>query len=236
MQITDAGQGTNIESDFMTDVLNQIRTIATPSGVAYIKTADTMAWLTMDCPWCGARQLLVVAAEVDSNGQTHLSLTQWLRCTGCLKGSVLQAGDIYPSQRPLRVPIGLPPEDSVIWDEVRSCLGAGAHVAAVMLCRKLLFHIAVANGLDPKDETGWAPSFVQAVNHLERVGIFTSRMRPWVERIKEVGNDANHEITPVSKGLAMDVATFTQQLLVLAYELDALQANPSTAESSLGIE
>lgn len=140
---------------------------------------------------------------------------------------------------PLRKPAGLPDIDAAIWSEVRVCLGAGANAAAVMLCRKLLFHIAVANGLPPKNERDRAPSYMEAVNHLEGEGVVTKRMRPWVDRIKDVGNDANHELTPIEAGTALDVATFTEQLLVLAYELDALMASPldgaSPGQSSASI-
>jgi hypothetical protein len=102
--------------------------------------------------------------------------------------------------------------------------------AAVMLCRKLLFHVAVAHGLPPKNDKDRAPTYAEAVDHLEEQGLVTRKMRPWIERIKDVGNDANHELSPIEPGVALDVATFTEQLLVLAYELDALMADPRLAE------
>ncbi|MEE6297192.1 DUF4145 domain-containing protein [Georgenia wangjunii] len=95
-----------------------------------------------------------------------------------------------------------------------------------MLCRKLLMHIAVTHGLAPKNPKGWAPTFADVVGHLESEGLITKKMRPWVDRIKDVGNEANHELEPVSADDALDVATFTQQLLILAFEMDALMANP----------
>jgi hypothetical protein len=54
--------------------------------------------------------------------------------------------------------------------------------------------------------------------------------RQWIERIKDLGNDANHELNPIEPDVAIDVATFTEQPLVLAYELDALMADPKLAE------
>lgn len=53
-------------------------------------------------------------------------------------------------------------------------------------------------------------------------------MKAWVDRIKEIGNDANHTLVPITKEQAFDVATFMEQLLILAYELDArmLAASP----------
>ena len=64
---------------------------------------------------------------------------------------MVEGGVISPSSKPMRAPQGFPATDTAIWGEVRTCLGAGANVAAVMLCRKLLFHIAVEHGLPPKN-------------------------------------------------------------------------------------
>jgi hypothetical protein len=98
----------------------------------------------------------------------------------------------------------------------------GANTAAVMMCRKLLFHVAVAHGLPEKDNSNRAPNFAKALKHLEDEGVITKHMRPWVEKIKEVGNEANHEIPRTSSDDAMAVAKFTRQLIMLAYELPAM--------------
>jgi len=193
---------------------------------------DPKAWTTVDCPQCdGGTQMLVVAAIVDGNYNLKDDSTLWLRCVNCYKGAMLDGatGVVYPPIRPLSEPLGLPAIDAAIWNEVRSCLGVGAYAAAVMLCRKLLFHIAVAHGLPEKKANDRAPSFYEAVDHLQAEGLITPKMRPWVDRIKDVGNDANHEVSPISQQVAGDVAVFTEQLLKLAYEMDALMANPEVA-------
>ena len=41
-----------------------------------------------------------------------------------------------------------------------------------------------------------APSYMDAVKHLESVGVITADMREWVDEKKSIGNDANHELTP----------------------------------------
>lgn len=83
-------------------------------------------------------------------------------------------------------------------------------------------HLAVANGLPHQDSKGRAPSIYQAVEHLESEGVITKKMRPWADRIKDRGNEANHVLGTYSVDEVMDVATFTRQLLQLAYELPAL--------------
>jgi Domain of unknown function (DUF4145) len=104
------------------------------------------------------------------------------------------------------------------------------NTAAVMMCRKLLFHVAVAHGLAEKDGSGRAPNFAEALQHLEDEGIFTKHMRPWIVKIKDVGNEANHEIPTTTSEQAMDVALFTRQLIRLAYELPAMVAEHAPAD------
>jgi len=106
-------------------------------------------------------------------------------------------------------------------------LSVGASTAAVMLCRKLLVHVAVGQGLAEQNDKGRSPTFASAVEYLQDEGIITKRMRPWVDRIREVGNEANHEIPSISAEVALDIATFTEQLLRLTYEMDALMEDPA---------
>lgn len=170
------------------------------------------AWTDSPCPSCGGTQALIVASA---------GLRRWLRCVTCLEGAVDNAGTISPYALPMRDVDNLPKNDALVWKEARTCLGAGAYMAAVMMCRKLLLHIAVENGLPPESDKGRSPGFKECVQHLESSGVITARMLKWVEPIKDVGNSANHEIKTVTKDEAEKVARFTEQLLVIAYELQA---------------
>lgn len=194
----------------MASVTTGLKTVRTwASGSPQIYDVE-QAWYQSECPHCGGGQALMVA----QSGNAH-----WLRCVTCLQGAVRNGPKVSPSALPLRTPEKLPPGDAAVWEEVRLCLGAGANLAAVMLCRKLLLHIAVANGLAPENDKGRSPGFAECVEHLQRRGVITAQMRDWVEPIKDVGNTANHSIVTVTATEAEQVATFTLQLLVLAYEL-----------------
>ncbi len=216
----------------MVESLRLLGTVHAP-GVVQYEVTDSDAWDEQVCSYCNGRQMVVVAAQLDGNYKITLEGTRWLRCVSCRRGAVVEGGVVYPAGKPFRTPLGLPAADAAIWEEARSCLGVGATVAAVMLCRKILFHVAVENGLPAKNEKDRAPSYAQAVRHLQDAGLVTKRMLPWVDRIKDVGNDANHEVTPISVDQALDVAAFTEQILVLAYELDALMNDPQRAENGV---
>lgn len=179
--------------------------------------SEESAYVSGLCPFCGAHQFAVVA-------RTSSSDTIWGRCVSCEKGVVQNGTVLAPPSLRLREPSGLPDVEKRVWNEVRQCISVGAYAASVMLCRKLLFHIAVTNGLPPKNGKGWAPSFKECTDHLLTDGLITARMRPWVDRIKDVGNEANHEIVPISEEQATDVAMFSQKLLELAFEMDDAMA------------
>lgn len=201
------------------DVWDGVRVVS--GGPQYSRTSSG-AWRTgVQCSNCDSRQHAVVA-ELD----LALEPVQWLLCVTCGAAHVASNAGIYPSPRVLSEPSNLPPDEAAVWSDVRGCLGIRAWGAAVLLCRKILLHTAVTAGLPAKNDKDRAPTFIQAVEYLEHEGFITARMRPWVDRIKDVGNEATHEIPAISEEQAMDVAKFTEQLLRLVYELTAM-ANPT---------
>lgn len=203
-----------------TGVASYLVTVST--GVKNVDSSHGDAWTNAyTCPHCGGRQLFRLGMQVDRNYKLGRDMTQWFRCPGCLRGSVFENGAVHPSTQPLREPSFLPPDVALTWNEARVCLGAGAYAAAVLMCRKLLLHLAVEHGLPAKNKRDRAPTFVECVDRLEHEGVVTKRMRPWVERIKDVGNDATHELAPVTSEQAQDVADYTLHLLVTAYEVHA---------------
>jgi hypothetical protein len=200
-----------------------IKVISTGSTNTYSITED---WVQARerCAFCGGDQMMIVAHAAGGSSSSGRPDVCWLRCISCFFGHVNNEGTISPGVRPLDTPNVLSGDDLTAWTEALGCLSVGANTAAVMMCRKLLFHIAVAHDLPEKDSSGRAPTFAKALKHLEDEGVITKHMRPWVEKIKDVGNEANHEIPSTTPEQAMDVALFTRQLIRLAYELPAMVA------------
>jgi hypothetical protein len=97
-------------------------------------------------------------------------------------------------------------------------MSVAAHNAAIMLCRKLLLHLGIRAGLPAKDKSNRSPSFERAIKHLVDEGCVRKMMQPWVDQIRKVGNEANHELPQVTSEQAEMVARFTQQLLMMTYE------------------
>ena len=203
----------------MANLNSDLRTVATASWGTY-GTEDSAFWQTGICPNCGPASFLAIAATVSSGnpGKPNGAL-EFLRCVSCRRGMVSNVGVISPGASPLAEVDGCPADVEAAWTEVRSDLSVGAATSAVMMCRKLLFHIAVEQGLPAVDAKGWAPSFEACLAKLRATGILTPLMEPWVQHIKEVGNKANHDLSVISAEDAQRVATFTRQLLVTTYEM-----------------
>jgi hypothetical protein len=193
-------------------------------GYTQFDVHDAETSVREPCAFCGGDQMIVVGRAKSTTGVDKRPPVRWLRCVNCFRGHVDNDGIISPGVKPLDTPAVLSGDDLAAWTEALGCLSVGANTAAVMMCRKLLFHIAVAHGLPEKDGSGRAPTFAKALKHLEDEGVVTKLMRPWVDKIKDVGNEANHEIPSTTSDEAMDVAQFTRQLIRLAYELPAMVA------------
>lgn len=143
----------------------------------------------------------------------------WLRCISCQAPHLRIDDRVIPGRHAMPPPEGLPDDIGRAWTETQDCFAASAFTATVMLCRKLILHIAVEAGLPAKNDRDRAPTFAQALDHLQASGAFTAAMRPWVERIVNIGNEANHELPQTDAETARQIVLFLHQLLVLQYEL-----------------
>lgn len=99
-----------------------------------------------------------------------------------------------------------------LYNEARRCTSAGAYTAAVLCCRKLLMHIAVAQGAKPGE------SFMTYVKYFADNNYIPPGARDWVDHIRTKGNEANHEIVIMRPDDAKDLLTFIEMLLKIIYE------------------
>jgi len=107
----------------------------------------------------------------------------------------------------------LPSEIAALYDEARHCTTVSAFTSAVLLTRKILLHVAVKEGA-PQNS-----SFLQAVNYLDEHHYIPRNGKGWVDRIRRLGNEANHEIVLMTREQAEEALTFTGWLLTLTYQL-----------------
>ncbi len=168
-----------------------------------------------DCGYCGNR----VASErgyVDSTSRAIV-----LICPSCTGPTIL--GDLGPSGTSRQIPGTRPGGDvehvpervSGLYDEARDCFAVGAHTATVLCARKLLMNIGVEQGADA------GKSFVEYVDHLASQGFVPPGGRVWVDQIRQIGNEATHEIDVKTADEAVRLLSFLEMLLKFIYEFPA---------------
>jgi len=133
-------------------------------------------------------------------------------CTYCNKPSFIEVDGAYiqrvtPSAVIGKDVEGLPSEVKQLYEEARTCTGAGAFTSAVLTCRKILMHIAVEKGAAD------GLRFIEYVEYLATEGYIPREGRAWVDYIRAKSNEANHEIKIMARNDAETIVTFIEMLL-----------------------
>lgn len=172
--------------------------------------------LNAKCHNCEKEVTLIIVATATpfdlSIGGSSVPV-EWYWCPHCGSPSSSINGMFLPSPKEGRIIKGLPCEIQEIYDEIRNVTGVNAYRASDMLCRKVLMHIAVTEGADE------GKSFLFYVNYLVEKKIISERMKKWVDKIREYGNEQVHEIKELDEESSKKTLQFTIQLLVTIYEM-----------------
>lgn len=102
-----------------------------------------------------------------------------------------------------------------LYNEARDCMSVSAYTAAILTCRKLLMHVAVAEGAKENEP------FLTYVEYLAEKNLIPAKAKGWVDHIRDKGNEANHEIHLMSQDEAERLLDFTAMLLKNVYEFPA---------------
>lgn len=106
----------------------------------------------------------------------------------------------------------LPTDIAGLLKEARHCIAAGANTAAVLLARKMLMHIAVAQGASD------GRTFLQYVEYLASAGWVPPNGKHWVDHIRKKGNEPNHELVVMTAVDATEILSFLEMLLIFIYD------------------
>src|SRR5205807_8779544 len=98
---------------------------------------------------------------------------------------------------------------SKLFEEASSAYAAGAMTACAMVCRKILMACACEQG----DADG--QSFAHYVDYITNTVLTYPKAKASIDQIRQVGNDANHDITFVEK------ADAEKAMRTITYLLDA---------------
>jgi len=148
-------------------------------------------------------------------------------CHKCMKPTFFNYPDDTQTPGPI---IGNPvkhiPIEEVddLFYEAKSCFSIGAYTSSVMCCRKLLMNLSVSEGAEE------GKSYADYVNYLNDNNYIPPGGKKWVDSIRKLGNEANHEIAFKSSEDAERILNFTEMLLRFIYEMPGIMEEPENGE------
>lgn len=153
------------------------------------------------------------------------SLARIYVCSHCTAPTFLTEDAQYPGTPYAGKVAALPPHVDALYEEARRAMSINAYTAAVMAARKVLMNVAVAQGATEGQR------FAAYVDWLADQGYVPPGGKGWVDRIRDKGNEANHEIRLMERHEAEEVLSFLEMLLKFVYEFPAKASAPSSRAS-----
>jgi hypothetical protein len=116
----------------------------------------------------------------------------------------------------------LPSDVEKLYNEARFCMSVNAFTASILVCRKILLHLAVSKK-GSQDLT-----FEKAVEYLASIGYVPPEGKGWVDQIRKKSNEANHEIKLMTQKDAEELVSFLEMLLKFMYEFPSRAPKSTT--------
>jgi hypothetical protein len=129
----------------------------------------------------------------------------------------MKTGAVWPVAPAGGSVANLPDDVAKAWREARSSHAVAAYTASEIMCRKILMHLAV-------DVAASQPggSFKGYIEDLDTAGYIATGLKPAVEKVKDRGNVANHELPASTEVDSVVTLRITEHLLREFYELSSL--------------
>jgi len=162
------------------------------------------------CGYCGKETGTTHGYQHEGSGpQTKICI-----CTNCGCPTFYdQNGIQHPGPLLGRNIENLPSDIAEIYREIRESIKVSNFTAAQLLGRKMIMHLAVSVAEAKEGET-----FVQYVEHLKKTGYVPPNGEAWINYVKEMGNEKNHEIKVGNVDEASKILKFIEVLLIFIYE------------------
>lgn len=178
------------------------------------KMAPAMQYL---CGYCGhqvgSEQGFFACQDVDEDDPGPHPWVNAMVCPVCNGLTIITGtGEQFPRNPPGSPVKHLPDDLARLYEEARQCAGAGAYTGSVMVCRKILMNLAVAEG------AGKDLRFIEYVDYLTKKVIVPQRARGWIDHIRHCGNEATHELAVMSADDATRLLRFVELLLRMLHE------------------
>jgi len=174
------------------------------------------------CGVCGkpVHETCIASATYDENHGAHKGKILWCICP-CGQPTVITM-QIFPApllknQHPLPMEFiagkNWPPDLERLFREAAASFAAGAFTASAMVCRKILMVVACEAGAQE------GQSFASYVDHIIAAVVPIPSAKPSIDKIRTIGNDANHDVAFVAEPEARRAMSIAAYVLNSAYSL-----------------
>lgn len=174
------------------------------------------------CGYCGheVSSNRGMALKTEQNGVGYITNPYGVYiCTHCHMPTFIYKDIQVPGNRYGASVNNVPDEVNSVYEEARSSFSTGSYTGVVLLCRKLLMHIATDLGASNNLR------FIEYVDYLNEHHYAGARSEQWVDQIRQFGNQANHEIRINTKEEAQRMIKFCEMILKLNYEYPSIASN-----------
>lgn len=136
------------------------------------------------------------------------------QCPVCGKPVIydLEKKITLPNVRSFEDVKSLPDNVSALFNELRDAFSVGAYTSCVIAGRTLLAHIAVEEGAESHKK------FEFYVDYLVDNFMSKNKSKPWVDKVRKLGNESTHDLVIATKEDAEASLTFLTFILKLIYE------------------
>ena len=165
------------------------------------------------CGHCG--KLVGSDKGFHSNDKLEGDLARIFICPHCARPTFFHKGKQTPDVAPGKNVEHVPTNVNSLYNEARRCISCSAYTSSVLSCRKLLMNIAVAQG------AAEGLNFIEYIDYLAIKGYVPPNGKGWVDHIRKKGNEATHEISPMTHDDANELVSFAEMLLKFIYEFPA---------------
>ena len=168
------------------------------------------------CGYCGNLVGGYIGYKRDSHDDNNDRVYICPRCERPTVFVYIKGVETQNPGAPYGIEVAHVPDDvDAVYSEARQCIQSSCYTAAVLMLRKLLMHVAVEKGAEPNQ------SFVDYVDFLDERHYIPPDGREWVDSLRQMGNDATHEIVIMDESDAKHMLDFAEMLLKISYEFPA---------------
>ena len=181
-----------------------------------------------ECPHCGTKKVAFYY-QSSFNNQNPMYITSFWRCGNCGRGVCIESLGInfhsqnpivnlmnmYPNSATFDAPEHTPENIAGDYKTAKKNLLGNEYKAASIMARTAL-EAAV------KEFDARGVNLKQKIDNLAEQHVITQSLAEWAHEIRDIGNDAAHESSPISQADAEQAVYFAEMLFTYLFTLPGM--------------